>query len=207
MEQMDRRMIWEQVYATRQPAELSWFQPRPTRSLELIAEAEVGPENTVIDIGGGDSTLVDSLVEQGFGRVTVLDISGAALARARARLGARAHDVTWLEADVTRAELPPSSYDVWHDRAVFHFLIDPTDRARYVATAAAALRPGGTLIIATFALDGPASCSGLPVVRYGSGELAAEFGEEFVLRRSFADVHHTPSGVEQRFTYVLFQRR
>lgn len=207
MEHMNRKTLWEQVYATKHPAELSWFQPRPTRSLELIAQAGAGPETTIIDIGGGDSTLVDALVERGLGRVTVLDISGAALARAQARLGERAHDVTWLETDVTRAELPRSSYDVWHDRAVFHFLTEPTDRARYVTTAAAALRPGGMLVIATFALRGPTSCSGLTVVRYGPRQLAAELGEEFVLRRSLADVHHTPSGTEQRFTYALFQRR
>lgn len=204
---MDRKAHWEQVYDTRSSMEVSWYQPLPARSLELIREAGAGPESAVIDVGGGDSRLVDTLLEREFRRVTVLDLSGAALARARARLGAPAAAVIWLEADVTAAELAPAAYDLWHDRAVFHFLTDPQDRVRYVAAAARAVRPGGALIIATFALDGPTRCSGLEVVRYGPEELAREFGDSFVLLRSFGDVHRTPSGGEQRFTYAMFERR
>lgn len=204
---MDRKTHWERVYATAESSRLSWFQPRATLSLELIAAACAGPRSTIIDVGGGDSLLVDSLLERRLGHVTVLDVSPAALARARARLGARASEVAWIESDVTRAGLPPRAYDVWHDRALFHFLIAPEDRERYVAAATAALRPGGTLIIATFAPGGPTHCSGLDVVRYDPEGLARELGEEFTLLRGLGDVHRTPSGAEQHFTYAVFRRR
>ena len=204
---MDRKAHWEDVYATKQPTEVSWYQAVPTRSLELLRQAGAGPETTLIDVGGGDSTLVDAVVAERLGRVTVLDISGAALARARERLGARAGEVTWIEADVTRVELPARAFDIWHDRAVFHFLTRAEDRARYAATAAAALRPGGTLVVATFAPEGPTHCSGLEVARYGPEGLARELGAAFVLRHGFADVHTTPGGAEQRFTYAVLERR
>ena len=203
---MDRKAHWEDVYATRASDRVSWYQTQPTRSLELLVDAGVGPESTIIDVGGGDSTLVDALVERRLGHVTVLDLSMAALARAQARLGVRARDVTWLGADVTRAELQQHAYDVWHDRAVFHFLTERHDRERYTATAAAALRPGGTLIIATFASDGPTRCSGLEVARYSPERLATEVGDAFTLLRGFGDVHRTPTGAEQRFTYAVFRR-
>lgn len=203
---MDRKAHWEKVYRTKQPTEVSWYQAEPTLSLKLLAEVNVGPDATILDVGGGDSMLVDALVTGGFSHVTVLDISGTAVSRAQARLGPRAQEVVWLEADVTRVFLPFNAYDVWHDRAVFHFLTDPEDRARYVATAATALRPGGALIVATFALDGPTRCSGLEVARYSPEGLVREFGHEFALRHSLTDVHRTPSGVEQRFTYALFHR-
>ena len=204
---MDRKAHWEHVYSTKDSTDVSWYQLQPTRSLELFAEAGVGPESAIIDVGGGDSTLVDALLERHWGRVTVLDLSGAALGHARARLGSRAKEVTWLQADATRADLPPSGYDVWHDRAVFHFLTESADRARYVATAARALRHTGALIVATFAPHGPTRCSGLDVARYSPEELASEFGPEFTLLRGFVDVHRTPSGLEQRFTYALFRRQ
>lgn len=203
---MEPKAHWERVFSTKQSDELSWYQREPTRSLELFDEAGVSPIGAVIDVGGGDSTLVDALLDRQFEHVTVLDISAAALARAQARLGPRARQVTWLEADVTRVRLPPGGYDVWHDRAVFHFLIDPEDRARYVAVASGALRTGGTLIIATFAADGPKRCSGLDVVGYSPEGLAREFGPRFTLIRGFPDVHVTPRGVEQRFTYALFRQ-
>lgn len=203
---MERKSHWEGVYASRQPTEVSWYQAEPTRSLQLLRDAGAGPDTAVIDIGGGDSTFVDGVLAAQLGRVTVLDISGAALSRAQARLGARASEVSWIEADVTRVQLPAQAFDVWHDRAVFHFLTRAEDRARYVATAAAALRPGGTLLISTFALEGPTRCSGLEVARYGPAELAWEFGEAFALERSFADVHRTPSGAEQRFTVAVLRR-
>lgn len=204
---MNRKAHWEAIYATKQPAELSWYQAEPTRSLELLREAGAGPESEVIDIGGGDSTFVDAVVAAQLGRVTVLDISATALERARARLGARANEVTWLEADIARAELPAHAFDVWHDRAMFHFLTQPEDRARYVATAAAALRPGGSLLISTFAPGGPMRCSGLDVVRYSAEEVARELGDAFVLERGFADLHRTPGGSEQRFTVAKLRRR
>ena len=204
---MDRREHWDGVYTTKQPTEVSWYQAEPARSLELLAEAGAGPDTAIVDVGGGDSTLVDAVLARGLGRVTVLDISGAALARARARLGARAGEVAWVEADVTRAELPAHAFDVWHDRAVFHFLTERDDRARYAAVAAAAVRPGGTLLMATFALDGPTRCSGLPVERYDAEGLARELGDAFALVRGFGDVHRTPGGGEQRFTVAVLRRR
>jgi SAM-dependent methyltransferase len=197
---------WESVYASRVPAELSWYQPEPTRSLELLAQLGVGPESAIIDVGGGASTLVDALLDRRMTRLTVLDISSAALAHAKTRLGPRAAPVTWVEADVTRADLAAGAYDVWHDRAVFHFLDDPNDRRRYVEAAALAIRPGGVALVATFALHGPSRCSGLNVVRYDSEQLAREFGGEFSLDRSVDDLHRTPSGSTQAFTYTVLRR-
>lgn len=176
---IDRRNHWEKVYQTRSSTEVSWYQPTPARSLALLRNAGAGPRTTMIDIGGGDSALVDAVVANALGRVTVLDISSAALARARQRLGPVAGEVTWLEADVTRVALPPAAFDTWHDRAVFHFLTDADDRARYVAVAAAAMRQGGALIMATFAVDGPQRCSGLDVVRYSPEQLAETLGGDF----------------------------
>ena len=204
---MDRQSHWEQVYTTKAPDAVSWYQPRPVRSLALLDDIGVTPDTRIIDVGGGDSTLVDALVARGMHRITVLDLSGAALARARARLGAQARDVTWLEADITTVELPEAAFDVWHDRAVFHFLTDAAERARYVATMERSVRPGGAVVMATFALDGPARCSGLDVVRYGPGELAVALGDSFELVRSDRDVHRTPTGVAQAFTYAVFRRR
>ena len=204
---IDRQAHWEQVYRTRPSHEVSWFQPEPARSLALLAEAGVGPESAIVDVGGGDSTLVDALVARRFRDVTVLDVSAAALARARARLGSAGEQVTWLEADVTRVTLPAARFDAWHDRAAFHFLTDPADRARYVAAARDALRPGGTLVVATFAADGPARCSGLDVARYDVDALARAFGDDFVLLRGDREAHHTPAGAEQRFTYAVLRRR
>jgi SAM-dependent methyltransferase len=198
---------WESVYASRVPAELSWYQPEPTRSLELLAQLGVGPAPSIIDVGGGASTLVDALLDRGAANVTVLDISRAALAHAQARLGARAASVEWIEADITRVDLPAGAYDVWHDRAVFHFLTSAEDRRRYVDVASRALRRDGVAIVAAFSLHGPTRCSGLDVVRYDSGLLAREFGREFSLERSIDDVHHTPSGSTQAFTYTVLRRR
>lgn len=203
----DRQAHWEHVYRTRQPTEVSWFQTEPARSLALLAEAGVGPASAIIDVGGGDSTLVDALLARGFRDVTVLDLSASALARARERVGASGQGVAWLQADVTRVGLPAGRFDAWHDRAVFHFLTGPADRARYVAAAHDALRPGGTLVVATFAADGPTRCSGLDVARYDDEALAREFGDGFGLERGAREAHRTPAGVEQRFTYAVLRRR
>jgi SAM-dependent methyltransferase len=204
---MNRKAHWDSVYASKRPEEVSWYQAQPTRSLDLIAAAAPGLESSIIDVGGGDSTLVDGLLERGYHQLTVLDLSGAALARTRARLGPHAAGVTWLEADATRAALPSSAYDVWHDRAVFHFLTEEGDRVRYVAAAARAVRRSGTLVVATFAPDGPQRCSGLTVARYDAAGLERAFETEFLLERAFTDMHRTPAGSEQHFTYAVLRRR
>lgn len=204
---MDPKVHWEAIYRAKRPAEMSWYQPFPARSIELLLRAGARPNSAIIDVGGGDSTFVDALLEREFRNVTVLDISSSAIERARARLGARADQVAWIEGDVRVVDLPAQSYDVWHDRAVFHFLTQPDDRTRYITQLAGALRPGGTLIIGTFALEGPPQCSGLPVTRYDAAGLARQLGGGYALRESLTDVHRTPSGVEQAFTYARFQRR
>ena len=203
---MSRKEHWESVYAVKQSTEVSWYQARPTRALELLRGIGAGPHTSVIDIGGGDSTFVDAVLAEQLGRVTVLDISAGALDRARTRLGERAKDVTWIEADVTEVVLPPAAFDVWHDRAVFHFLVEPREQARYLAAATASVRRGGHLIMATFAPEGPTRCSGLDVMRYGPDDLARRFADGFRLREGFAEEHVTPSGVRQRFTVALLQR-
>lgn len=204
---MDRQPHWEHVYETNASVAVSWYQPSPVRSLALLDDVGMTPETRLIDVGGGDSTLVDALLARGMHRITVLDVSAAALARARTRLGARAGEVAWLEADVTTVALPEAAFDVWHDRAVFHFFTDAADRARYVAAMERAVRPGGCVVMATFALDGPARCSGLDVVRYGPEELTHALGPSFEPVRSERDVHRTPWGAAQPFTYVLLRRR
>lgn len=204
---MDRKAHWNGVYTSKPSTEVSWYQAEPTLSLALLREVGASPAFSILDVGAGDSRLVDLVLAEGLGRMTVLDLSGAALGRARARLGTRADEVTWLEVDVTQAELPSRAFDVWHDRAVFHFLTAPEDRARYAAAAAAALRPGGTVLLATFAPDGPTRCSGLEVARYTPEGLAEELGDAFTLVRGFGDVHLTPAGREQRFSVAELRRR
>ena len=202
---MSRKAHWEAVYTQKAPETVSWYQPRASVSLRLIELAGVGPGDRIIDVGGGASVLVENLLEAGHRELTVLDLSGAALARTRSRLGGRAAAVTWLEADVTATNLPAAGYDLWHDRAVFHFLVEPGDREAYLRTLRQALRPGGHVIIATFAEDGPERCSGLPVRRYGPQQLQAELGEDFELLASQREEHVTPGGAVQRFQYSLFR--
>ena len=200
---MDRSAHWEHVYRTKQPDQVSWFQAEARLSRELIERAAPDRTARIIDIGAGASTLVDGLVASGYGAITVLDISPAALALARARLGPEAASVEWRAADVLQAEFPVQAFDVWHDRAVFHFLTDPADRGRYVAQVRHAVRPGGTVIVATFAADGPLRCSGLDVARYSPDGLHAEFGAGFTLIDSHRELHTTPSGATQAFTYCV----
>jgi ubiquinone/menaquinone biosynthesis C-methylase UbiE len=197
---------WERIYATKQAQQVSWYLPRAERSLHLIRQIAERRTTTIIDVGGGASTLVDDLLHEGYTSLTVLDVSATALAAARERLGERAHQVTWLEADITQARLPEAAYDVWHDRAVFHFLTQPQQRAAYLATLVRALRPGGHVVIATFAEDGPEKCSGLPVVRYSPAELKAELGPAFTLVQFEREEHRTPAGSVQQFVYCLFRR-
>jgi SAM-dependent methyltransferase len=200
-----RRLHWEAVHEARSDTEVSWFQPRPETSLELIHVLGLGSEARVIDVGGGTSRLVDHLWARGFRRLTVLDISGRALASTRARLGRAADELDWVEADVTQVALD-GRYDLWHDRAVFHFLTEPADRARYLTLLTRALVPGGHAIVATFAEDGPTRCSGLPVVRYSPESLGQTLGARFSLRHTRTELHLTPQAREQSFVYCVFER-
>jgi SAM-dependent methyltransferase len=202
---MRSREHWERVHRHIAPAELSWHQREPTISLDLIRRVATDVDAPIIDVGGGASTLVDGLLDAGYRNVTVLDLSDAALGVARERLGARAALVRWLEADVRAAPLAPSAYAVWHDRAVFHFLTDPRDRVAYVESARTAVRPGGHVIVASFAPDGPTQCSGLPVVRYSCESMHDELGPGFRALDSIREVHHTPSGTTQPFVYCLWR--
>ena len=193
---------WENVYASTSDAELSWTQVEPATSLELIED--VCPAGLVIDVGGGTSPLAERLLDRGYG-VTVLDISQAAIDRARERLGTRASEVRWMVADVTTGpEL--GTFDVWHDRAVFHFLTEAADRAAYTALLARTVPVGGCAVIATFALDGPEKCSGLEVRRYDGRALTAELGPHFHLLKSVLELHRTPWNAPQSFQYSLFER-
>ncbi|MCL4182365.1 MAG: class I SAM-dependent methyltransferase [Burkholderiaceae bacterium] len=203
---MESKEHWEKVYATKATTQVSWFQEHAEVSLKLIRDAGISCQASIIDVGGGASTLVDDLVDRGYEDVTVLDLSGAALAAAKARLGPRAARVQWSEANVLDAALARHRYDVWHDRAVFHFLTDAHDRGAYVRAVLHAVKPGGLVIVATFAPDGPTHCSGLPVMRYGARELHAEFGEPFVLLGHEHESHQTPAGSEQRFVYCFCRK-
>jgi len=198
---MQAKEHWEKVYSTKAADAVSWFQPHANISVSLINDAGVSRDASIIDVGGGASTLVDDLLADGYTNLTVLDLSAAALAAARARLGETAAQVRWIEADVTKANLPDHQFDIWHDRAVFHFLTTPEDRAAYVQAVFRSVKPGGHVIVATFAEDGPDQCSGLPVMRYSPDELHAEFGESFSLLRHQKEAHHTPSGRVQQFVY------
>lgn len=197
---------WDQIYATKGEDEVSWFQETPSASLAMIEACELPPEARLLDVGGGASRLVDALLDLGFVDVSVLDVSSNALAAARARLGARASGVEWLVRDVTAFE-PPHPYDLWHDRAVFHFLGTEEERAAYVRALERAVAPGGWVVLATFALDGPERCSGLPVVRYDAEGLAAAAGPSFTLVESMRRAHVTPAGRLQPFTFVRLKRR
>ena len=203
---MESREHWEKVYNTKAPTEVSWFQEHAALSLKLIQEEANTKAASIIDVGGGVSTLVDDLLANGYEHLTVLDLSGAALAAARSRLGSQAARVKWVEANVLEAELPANGYDVWHDRAVFHFLTAEEDRQAYVKKVLHAVKPGGLVIVATFAEDGPTKCSGLPVRRYSATALHAEFGQPFELLGHERESHHTPGGNEQKFMYCFCRK-
>lgn len=202
-EAVDRRAYWEQVYRDKDPTQVSWYQGHPRYSFDLIGHTGIGLSDHIIDIGGGASTLVDHLLDAGYHNLSVLDISGRALQQARRRLGEQAGTVRWLECDITAytADVP---VDVWHDRAVFHFLTDVADRRSYVRCLDESVRPGGHVIIATFADDGPERCSGLDIVRYSPQRLTAELGAAYRMVESCSEKHRTPSGGEQRFIYCRF---
>lgn len=202
----DRTTHWQNVYATKGEAEVSWFQDRPTISLDMIRAANPDHGAAIIDIGGGASRLVDALLQDGYRDIAVLDLSANALDAAKKRIGAAASRIDWIVADAT-AWRPAKTYDVWHDRAAFHFLTDPHDRAAYVERLRAAIAPGGHVVIATFAPDGPEKCSGLPVQRHDSASLAAELGPEFELVETRSEVHRTPWNSTQAFQFSRFRRR
>lgn len=200
---MDRRAHWERVYAEKQPDQVSWFQAEARLSLDLIARFAASPTAAIVDVGGGASRLVDGLLARGYRDLRVLDLSASALAATHARLGTDGDRVHWSVGDVLEAEFAPGSVDVWHDRAVFHFLTDPADRARYVEQVRHAVRPDGLVLVATFAEDGPLKCSGLEVARYSPEALHHEFGDDFVPLESHREEHRTPWDAVQHFTYCL----
>ncbi|MGD0642997.1 MAG: class I SAM-dependent methyltransferase [Roseiarcus sp.] len=202
----ERQAHWENVYTTKSEKEVSWFQETPAPTLELLALIGTTGRSAIIDIGGGASRLLDSLVSRGYEDITVLDLSPAALAAAKARLADKADRIQWIAADVTTWE-PSRAYDVWHDRAAFHFLVDPADQAAYRDRLRRALRRGGHAIIGTFALDGPQTCSGLPVARHDASSLGALLGPDFVLIDSRRCEHATPRGAKQRFQFSTFRFR
>lgn len=198
---MSQRDHWEGVYRKKGPDEVSWYQPHLERSLAFLDRAGLPADAAILDVGGGASTLVDDLLQRGFTRVTVLDLSESAIEKAKQRLGAAAERVTWIVGDVTEVELPEHAFDFWHDRAVFHFLTDEEARRRYVAQVRRALKPNGHIVVATFGPEGPEKCSGLPVMRYSAEGIHGQFGGEFRKVGSDREVHRTPWGTEQEFVY------
>lgn len=192
---------WEKVYQTKNADAVSWFQEHATRSLELISSVGTPFDSNIIDVGGGASTLVDDLLRNGFKNISVLDLSSSALDVARKRLGTAGDRVTWIAGDICDVKLPEQAYDIWHDRAVFHFLTEPANRAAYVRQVMKSVKPGGHVIVATFAPDGPDQCSGLPVARYAPGQLHGEFGPSFELLEHVSEEHKTPWGSVQHFVY------
>ena len=202
---MNREKHWQRIYGAKPASKVTWYTPHLKQSLAMIrVVSDTSAE--IIDVGGGASTLVDDLLDLGYTKVTVLDVSSAALVVARERLGPRAKGVTWITSDVTKANLPNERYDVWHDRAVFHFLTEPEDRKAYVELANRSIKPGGHLILATFSLEGPTCCSGLDVIRYSCETLRLEFGPTYVLRQEVHETHLTPAGRHQKFIYCLFEK-
>lgn len=200
---MTTKAHWENVYQTKAVDEVSWYRPHLETSLRLIEYAAPDRDSAIIDVGGGEATLVDDLVGRGYRHVTVLDISPAAIEVAKGRLGPAGASVHWITGDITAVDLEAARYDVWHDRAVFHFLTSADDRAAYVRQVARSVRLGGHVIVATFGLDGPDKCSGLDVVRYDAENLHGEFGPKFRLLDSVTELHETPWGTPQRFVYCF----
>lgn len=205
MEELTREQHWNDVYTRKEDTEVSWYEPEATVSLDLIARCEATREARIIDVGGGTSRLVDGLLGLGHMNVSVLDIAEAALAKARERLGDQASRVTWIASDVTTFATD-APYDLWHDRAVFHFLRTEEDKRAYVDVLTRAVVPGGHVLIGTFALDGPERCSGLQVTRYDVQGIASVLGPTFTLVDSLAHAHTTPAGNVQRFTFAHFVR-
>ncbi len=203
---MSDREHWDAVYESKAPEAVSWYAPRLATSLDLVGGLGLAPTARIIDVGGGASTFAQDLLAQGFERPTVLDISQAAVDTSRRRMGEDAERVDWIVGDVTAVELPQGRFDLWHDRAVFHFLTREDDRRRYVDAVLRAVKPGGHVIVATFGPEGPEKCSGLEVVRYSADALHAEFGATFEKLSSSTEIHQTPWGSTQAFLYCLCRR-
>jgi ubiquinone/menaquinone biosynthesis C-methylase UbiE len=202
---IDRKSYWQNIYHEKSPLDVSWYQREPRLSLELIHRSGVQTDDAIIDVGGGASVLVDFLSGEGFTGLSVLDISENALANAKKRLGDSANNIEWFEADITEFN-PPHQFSLWHDRAVFHFLTDKSDRKKYVNALRKSLLQGGHLIIAAFAPGGPTKCSGLEIVQYNALKLMTELGDEFELIEERSEIHVTPSDKEQKFNYFYFVR-
>jgi SAM-dependent methyltransferase len=200
---MESKAHWEKVYQTKAPDAVSWFAPHLETSLKLIEKAIPDKESTIIDVGGGEATLVDDLLARGYQNISVLDISQTAIDVAKNRIGEAEKYVQWYCADITSVELPESYFDVWHDRAVFHFLTEETQRMRYVEQVMRSVKHGGSVIISTFGPEGPEKCSGLDVVRYDSENLHGQFGKTFKLINSTTELHQTPMGTTQQFLYCF----
>ncbi|MBI3669669.1 MAG: class I SAM-dependent methyltransferase [Acidobacteria bacterium] len=198
---MSVKTHWETIYSTKAPEAVSWYRRHLETSLALIEQAAGGYSASIIDVGGGESTLVDDLVVRGYQDINVLDISQTAIDVTKKRLGLAAEQVHWLVADITEAQLEPGAYDVWHDRAVFHFLTAIEHRNAYVRNVAHAVKPHGHVIVSTFGPEGPTKCSGLDVIRYNAESLHDQFGVRFRLVQSSKELHHTPFGTTQQFLY------
>lgn len=196
---------WETIYTEKSPLEVSWYQSQPTHSLKIIQELS-NTHSSIIDVGGGASVLVDHLLKLGYTNLTVLDISRHALAHAQQRLGDQAGKVQWLEENITQFKAL-QRYDIWHDRAVFHFLTDPASRALYIEALKGSTKPGSYAMIATFAKDGPTKCSGLDIVQYDAESIQKEFADDFILLDTQAETHLTPGGKEQKFLYFVLRRK
>jgi SAM-dependent methyltransferase len=201
---MDAKTHWEKVYTAKAPEAVSWYCAHLETSLALIERVADARSASIIDVGGGESTLVDDLLLRGYKDITVLDVSQTAIDLAKRRLGSAAEQVRWVVADITEMELEPRAYDLWHDRAVFHFLTARERRIAYVRQAARSLKPGGHVIVSTFGPEGPTKCSGLEAMRYDADSLHHEFGTRFRLVESSKELHHTPFGTTQQFLYCLF---
>jgi 2-polyprenyl-3-methyl-5-hydroxy-6-metoxy-1,4-benzoquinol methylase len=203
---MERKSHWENVYRDSEPTKLGWYRQHLEGSLELIDQTGVTQSAQIIDVGGGCSTLVDDLLDLGFKNISILDISSRAIQVAKERLSNKGNAITWIEADITQVSLPGFYYDLWHDRAVFHFLNGPEDRKAYVTAAEQSIKPGGHMIIATFSLAAPPRCSGLDVIRHSTESLYNEFRKSFLMIHSFEQEHITPSGVRQQYIYCYFKK-
>ena len=203
---MSNTRHWDEIYSNKLSDKVGWYTPHLITPLNWIEGLNFEPDEAIIDVGGGASTLVDDLLEKGHKNITILDLSKRAIQLTQERLGNISSLVTWLQGDVTRLEFPNQYYRLWHDRAVFHFLTEPEIRQRYKDALIEALQIDGFFIIGTFAPEAPPQCSGLPVQRYNSQSLSKLFGNEFELRLSQYESHFTPSGLEQAYVYCLFQR-
>jgi 2-polyprenyl-3-methyl-5-hydroxy-6-metoxy-1,4-benzoquinol methylase len=203
---MSSRTHWQQVYEQRKPPELSWWEPTPQASLDLIKNTSLASDAAILDVGGGASKLAGELLNHGYSDITVADLASKAMEEAQAELGERAEAIRWVETDVSNHDFG-RQYDLWHDRAFFHFLVTAEDRHAYVAALRRALRPGGHVIVATFGPDGPTKCSGLPVARYGPDDLAEVLGDGFEPLSGRLTMHNTPSGTRQQFLYAHLRRK